>query len=181
MKPLRSSGLIPIVLMLSFSASSVAHDEPSSAIPSEINVAEGQQLLMSVNALGQQVYRCQNTAQTGSPEQLSWVLQEPIALLLDQDNKVVGSHFKGPVWRLNDGSSATGEVKAKAEVDAASIPWLLLKVKAHEGEGKMSAVNWVQRTQTDGGKAPQSCTEEYKNSQLRVPYKAEYLLYGDKN
>ena len=42
----------------------------------------------------------------------AWTLKGPDAELRDRKNKIVGSHFAGPTWKLNDSSEVTGKAVA---------------------------------------------------------------------
>jgi hypothetical protein len=79
-------------------------------------------------------------------QNFAWVFDAPEAVLFNADGKQAGTHFKGPAWKLNDGSSVTGEVSAKQpSPKQGSIPWLLLKVKSHQGTGALDAVTIIRR------------------------------------
>jgi hypothetical protein len=63
--------------------------------------------------------------------------------------------------------------------DSNSIPWLLLKVKSHEGNGLMTRVDSIQRLNTKGGVAPSAgCDASSENHETCVPYEADYYFYG---
>jgi hypothetical protein len=149
-------------------------------LPAELQVPNGQTLLSQVRAEGDQIYICQ--ADTKNPDQFTWVLQAPEAVLLE-NGKTVGKHYGGPTWESNDGSKIVGQVKAKVNApNADAIPWLLLEIKAQQGKGRLANVNWVQRVQTSGGKAPTTgCDRNTANTTTRVGYSAEYLFYGNEN
>ncbi|HEX4168600.1 MAG TPA: DUF3455 domain-containing protein, partial [Bryobacteraceae bacterium] len=98
----------------------------------------------------------------------------PDAKLLNQEGSVIGRHFAGPTWQLNDGSRIKGKVVAKQVApDATAVPWLLLESVG--GTGRFGAVRFIQRTGTHGGNAPDdSCSQ---NATRRVPYTATYSFY----
>jgi hypothetical protein len=148
------------------------------SIPSELQVPNGQTLLSTVQAEGDQIYICQ--ASSTNPEQFEWVLKAPEAVLL-QNGKPIGKHYGGPTWESNDGSKIVGQVKNKVNAPQAdAIPWLLLEVKSNQGNGSLSEVNWVQRIRTSGGKAPTTgCDRSTSNTTVRVGYSADYLFYSD--
>jgi Protein of unknown function (DUF3455) len=148
-------------------------------IPSGIQVPAGQSLLASVAAKGDQIYACQ--AKTDSPDEFAWTLKAPDAKLLNQQDEQVGKHYGGPSWEMNDGSKIVGELNQKINAPQTNaIPWLLLRVKSHEGEGILSQANWVQRVNTAGGKAPlEGCDRDHKNQEMRVGYSADYYFYGN--
>lgn len=155
----------------------VAAPAQRAAIPMELAVPQGQTLLSTVRAEGDQIYSCQ--AKAGTPNLYEWTLKAPEAKLF-QDGVQVGKHYGGPSWESNDGSKIVGQVKAKVNApEATAIPWLLLEVKSHEGQGSMTGVNWVQRIHTAGGKAPTTgCDRKRQNSTVRVGYSSDYLFYG---
>ena len=131
-------------------------------VPTPLEVPGGAKLLFAGEAEGAQVYACDAGA---------WKLKAPDA--------IVGGtvkHYAGPTWEAPDGSKVVGEVKARAEVDAESIPWLLLSAKSTEGDGIFAHASWIQRLETRGGKAPATACEA--GADLRVPYTAVYRFYG---
>lgn len=130
-----------------------------------IDVPPHSKLLLQAVGRGDQVYAC---------VQGSWTLKGPDAKLLNQDGSVIGQHFAGPTWQLNDGSWVKGKAIAnQAAPDGTSVPWLLLESVG--GAGRMKAVRFIQRTETHGGNAPGGgCSE---NATQRVPYTATYSFY----
>jgi hypothetical protein len=130
-----------------------------------IEVPDGLSLLLKAKGEGVQVYGCVNG---------SWILQAPAADLLDEQRRVIGRHYGGPTWRLNDGSLVEGVVVSKqVSPEATSIPWLLLK--SVRGTGKLEAVQFIQRAETHGGIAPSgNCSQA---TVVRVPYTAMYSFY----
>jgi hypothetical protein len=94
----------------------------------------------------------------------------------------VGAHGDGPVWYYQDGSSIHGQLVAKlASPDPSSIPWLLLKGISPKGSGVLSAVEFIRRSDTQGGIAPATgCDAEHAGDLARVPYTATYSFYSSK-
>jgi hypothetical protein len=124
---------------------------------------------------GVQIYACQ--VQDGKP---LWVFQSPAADLFDpQSRQHVGVHGAGPSWTWSDGSALTGTVKAKQpSPDAHAIPWLLLEVRSTGGDGVLSHVAWVRRSETQAGQAPAAgCDASQVGTKLNVPYQALYTFY----
>ena len=79
----------------------------------------------SLTATGYQIYVCQkDPANPDGPNK--WILREPQADLFDTQGKKVGTHGKGPVWKLtmpNDTSKVTGiliDGKPKGKADSPS-------------------------------------------------------------
>jgi len=121
-------------------------------VPPQLLPPATEQLLLQVHAKGDQVYVCQEGA-----TQFAWALKAPDAQLFDKYGKPFGKHFAGPAWEASDGSRVTGKASASApSPDAHSIPWLLIDVANHEGNGMLSRVSKIQRLNTKGGKAPSS-------------------------
>jgi uncharacterized protein DUF3455 len=129
----------------------------------------GAALLLTAAGDGSQIYTCTEG---------HWTLKAPDARLLDQQGQVIGRHFAGPTWRLNDGSEIKGKmIASKPSPDAGSVPWLLLQAVPASGSGKFANVAYIARTQTHGGAArDQACT----SGEERVSYTAEYSFYTGK-
>jgi len=135
--------------------------------PVELNVPpDGSALLLSGKAEGTQIYTCATEG---------WKLKGPDAeVVSDAGDKI--RHYAGPTWEASDGSKVVGEVKEKAQVDAAAIPWLLLGAKSTEGGGRLAHTRWIQRLETRGGKAPDGGCQA--GTEVRVPYAAVYRFWG---
>jgi hypothetical protein len=154
-------GMIALVLAVVY----MARDTIAQTAAESIDVPPHSRLLLRVVGSGDQVYGCFNG---------SWALKAPDAKLLDQEGSVIGRHFAGPTWQLNDGSWVKGKAVAKQVApDATAVPWLLLESVG--GTGKLGAVRFIQRTGTHGGNAPDgSCSQ---GATRRVPYTATYSFY----
>src|SRR5271154_2108806 len=127
----------------------------------------GQQVVLTVKGDGVQIYVCKQV--DGAAK---WVFQAPEAKLLDAAGKEVGSHGAGPFWKSVDGSLVKGQVVANSKApDPGDIAWLLLKASAHEGDGVLSKVEYIRRSETHGGVAPDSgCDAEHLNTTVQVAY-----------
>jgi hypothetical protein len=149
------------------------------AVPKEIAVPPGYKLLFRFEAKGVQIYKAVET----KSGKLEWVLEAPLAELLDEKGGKAGCHYEGPAWEAGDGSrvvrdKAEDVKSAPAPKPKEDIPWLLLKVKADEGkEGSFSTVAYIQRLQTEGGKAPAEAPRR-GGTKIGVPYRAVYYFYG---
>jgi Protein of unknown function (DUF3455) len=140
--------------------------------PPDIQPPAGERLLFQVHAKGDQVYTCK-----GDGAQFAWKLKAPDAKLFKK-GKPFGKHFAGPSWEANDGSRVTGQAVKSVPVHADSIPWLLIKVISHDGNGKLSRATSIQRRNTKGGKAPASgCDASHADQEARVPYSADYRFF----
>jgi len=116
-----------------------------------------------------QVYTCTDS---------QWKLKAPDAKLLDAGGQMIGTHFAGPTWRLNDGSEVKGKmIASQSAPDGKSIPWLLIGAVPGAATGKLADVAYIQRTETTGGAAPkEACT----SGDLPVQYAAKYTFYASK-
>jgi hypothetical protein len=153
------------MIVLSLAVVCMARDSIAQTAKESIDVPPHSRLLLRAVGSGDQVYGCING---------SWELKAPDAELLNQDGSVIGRHFAGPTWQLNDGSWIKGKAVAKqAAPDATAVPWLLLE--SVSGTGKLGTVRFIQRTGTHGGNPPDgSCSQ---TAALRVPYTATYSFY----
>jgi hypothetical protein len=145
-------------------------------VPDSIQAPASQELILMARATGFQIYVCRPDA-NGKP---AWTLKSPDAELFDEQGKPIGRHFGGPTWQLNDGSQVTAKMAAKADAPGPkAIPWLLLTVTGHSGNGKLSAVTSIQPVNTAGGLAPaaQECTSQSGEVEFRSSYSADYYFY----
>jgi uncharacterized protein DUF3455 len=165
--------LIGTVLILAAYVSGVRMLSPLPAaaeVPDAI-AAPGEIPVMSVHAVGAQVYECQY-----SPAgKLVWQFREPVATLLIA-GKTVGRHYAGPTWEMSDGNAVSAKVLARAPgASANDIPLVKLEVTARHGSGKLSNVTTIQRLNTRGGTADGAC--DSSGALLSVPYTADYVFY----
>lgn len=99
-------------------------------------VVPGSSTVATLHAKGEQIYQCQ----AGTDGALSWQFREPIATLLE-NGQVVGKHFGGPTWTLDDGSSVVGKVTGRAPAATSrDIPLLRLEVVSRAGNGWLDTV-----------------------------------------
>src|ERR1041385_2835396 len=145
-------------------------------VPDSIQAPAGEELILMARATGFQIYVCRPDA-AGNP---AWTLKAPDAELFDEQGKLIGRHFGGPTWQLNDGSQITGKMVAKADApDPRAIPWLLVTVTGNSGNGKLSGVTSIQRVNTLGGLAPSSeCTSQSGVVEFKSSYSADYYFYA---
>ena len=163
--------ILVTILMLLAAVQANAEDI---AIPENIQVPENSKLALELVAQGYQVYQCDS--QNG---QYRWQLKAPDAVLFDENGQAVGTHYAGPAWRFNDGSQVTGMLLDKADFPAGeAIPWLLVKIKAHSGQGVLSAINFINRVNTQGGLKPEkACNGNHPGRIEKVAYRASYYFY----
>jgi Protein of unknown function (DUF3455) len=157
----RRLGMIALVLAVAC----MARDSIAQMANESIDVPPHSRLLLRAVGRGDQVYGCVNGR---------WALKAPDAELLNQEGSVIGRHFAGPTWQLNDGSWVKGRAVAKQVApDATAVPWLLLESVG--GTGRLGTVRFIQRTGTHGGNVPDgSCSQ---NAMRSVPYTATYSFY----
>jgi Protein of unknown function (DUF3455) len=163
---MRQPLLLVAVLAAALSAASVCASAQTSLEP-----PAGSRLLLQVDGVGVQVYACADAG---------WTLVGPDAGLFDSTGRQVGTHFKGPGWKLADGSEVHAKVSAShASPDAGAVAWLLLTVTEHAGTGTLSPATAVTRTDTKGGAAPSSgCDAAHRGAEVRMRYAAVYRFYG---
>ena len=132
-----------------------AKGEPALAkeVPSDLTPPASAVLLFELGARGDQIYTC--AAKPEDPAAFVWTFKAPQAELFNDRGEVVGSHFAGPTWQGQDGSSVKGAVVARVDAPSKNaIPWLLLEAKSHDGDGAFSTITHIQRLDTKGGVAP---------------------------
>jgi hypothetical protein len=152
------------MIALVFAVACMAGDSTAQTAKESIDVPPHSRLLLRAVGTGDQVYGCVDG---------NWVLKAPDAKLLNEEGSVIGRHFAGPTWQLNDGSRIQGKVIAKQVPDPTAVPWLLLESVG--GTGRLAAVRFVQRTGTHVGNTPVgSCSQ---SAMRRVPYTATYSFY----
>jgi hypothetical protein len=168
-------GLVMLGALFALPAAN-AQKEPAPDVPDSIQAPAGEEVVLFVHASGSQIYTCQS----GADGKFSWTLKAPDAELIDRKDKVIGSHFAGPTWKLKDGSEVTG--KAVAHVDSLnpdSIPWLLVTAVAHSGKGLLADVTSIQRIHTHGGKPPaEGCDASRRDAETKSSYTADYYFYA---
>ncbi len=136
---------------------------------------QGSALLFEVVADGVQIYTCEAKGNL-----FEWSFKAPEANLFDKQGRQIGTHFAGPTWKMADGSAIVGEVVAKADApEKDAIQWLLLRAKAHDGQGLLTDAAFVRRTETKGGVAPTTgCDASHISEQVRIHYSAIYQFFS---
>jgi Protein of unknown function (DUF3455) len=164
-------------LLIAAASSVLSCAAAAQQVPPQLQPPAGEQLLLQVHAKGDQIYTCK-----ADGAQYAWALKAPDATLFEKNGKPFGKHFAGPAWEANDGSRVTGKAVANApSPDPDSIPWLLVNIVSHDGNGLLSRATSIQRLNTKGGKAPASgCDAAFAGQETRVPYTADYLFYAPK-
>lgn len=79
------------------------------------------------------------------------MLKGPDAKLINNEGKVIGTHFEGPTWRLTDSGEVQGELAAsKTASKPGAVAWLLLHAKpgsAQPAGPRCSCCTFVQTPQ----------------------------------
>lgn len=146
-------------------------------IPAELLPPAGSALIFQTRASGVQTYSLQLDA-SGNP---AWVLKGPQAELRNAQGSVIGTHYFGPTWKLNDGSELTAKVVARADSsDESAIPWLLLEVTYNSGKGVLGRVTAIQRIYTCGGQPPGGANPTDVGKEMNSAYTADYCFFGRK-
>jgi hypothetical protein len=133
--------------------------------------------VLQADASGSQIYVCA----PGADGKSRWTLKAPEADLRDRKGILIGHHYAGPTWKHNDGSEVTGKLVARVDSpDSDSIPWLLLTVTSHSGDGVLAHVTSIQRIHTKGGQPPPAagCNGSKQNVEAKSGYTADYYFYA---
>lgn len=148
-------------------------------VPDSLKAPANEELILVGHATGVQIYVCQ----AESEQKSAWVFKAPEAELTDASGKKIIHHFAGPSWKHVDGSEVTGKLIAKQDAPKpGAIPWLLLSVATHTGEGALARVASIQRIHTEGGQAPKAsdCTVAMNGKESKSDYTADYYFYAAK-
>ena len=156
-------------ILIGMGAVAVNADQTAVAPP------QGSALLLEAVADGVQIYACEAKGSL-----FQWTFKAPEANLFDKQGRQVGTHFAGPTWKMADGSAIVGEVVEKADApERGAVQWLLLRAKAHEGQGILGEAAFVRRTETKGGVAPTTgCDASHVSEQARMRYSAVYQFFS---
>ncbi len=147
------------------------------SVPTTIQVPAGHVPFLLGHATGTQNYTCQPSS-TG----YAWTLVAPAATLVDDKGKRIATHFAGPTWQANDGSTVVGARVDGVMVSPSAIAWLLLRAKATtlgpDGGDRLTGTSYIQRVNTIGGLAPTSgCDATTVGAAVNVPYTSDYYFY----
>jgi hypothetical protein len=143
----------------------------------KIQVPAGNKQFLAAHATGVQIYSCNATGTS-----FNWVLLAPRANLYDGKGRIVATHFGGPTWKANDGSSVVGKKVDGVTVDPTAIQWLLIAgdswTVGADGD-RLANTTFVQRLRTTGGLAPrrETCTATSAGNIEEVAYTADYTFW----
>ena len=141
------------------------------------NLPTGNSRVFTFFADGVQKYKAQEIPGS-SPVAYQWQFVAPQADLYDATNKKVGTHSQGPTWQLSIVDSMFGQAfnppKSAPSPDGNGIDWLLLMPTTGKPPiGVFAEVDYVQRIDTKGGKAP-STPPSNANETADVHYTSIY-------
>jgi hypothetical protein len=121
----------------------------------------GSTLVLHAFGIGVQIYHWNGTG---------WGAATPAATLYADSGGQgeVATHFAGPTWQSNSGSTVVGSVANRCTPDPASIAWLSL-TSVPSGAGIFEKVTFIQRLNTAGGNAP-ATPGTVIGQEARVPY-----------
>jgi hypothetical protein len=168
---------LPIAILIGMSAPGTGQTIARPGVPDKIKAPDGEVVVLQAHATGSQIYTCQ----AGKDGSFAWNLKAPDAELHDQQGTIIGHHFAGPTWKDKDGSEVTGKAAAKVDSpDPNSIPWLLVSVTGHSGDGVLSRVTTIQRINTKSGQPPppSDCNATKQNVEVKSSYTADYYFYA---
>ena len=92
------------------------------AVPGEIAVTGDHKPYLIAHAEGVQIYECSPAAGGHA-----WRLLAPRATLTGANGKPLGSHYGGPTWEADDGSTVVGVREGGVSVDPTAVDWLRLR------------------------------------------------------
>jgi hypothetical protein len=153
---------------------------PPPQVPSAIRVPAGNVPFLLGHARGTQNYACQPSST--SPTGYAWTLVAPEAKLVDDAGARIMTHFAGPTWKANDGSTVVGARVEGVTVSPSAIPWLLLRAtsttRGPGGGDQLTATTYIQRVNTAGGLPPASgCDAAHVGAAASVDYTSDYYFY----
>jgi len=151
------------------------YDPPS--VPTKIQVPAGNVAFLLGHATGTQNYTCQL-----SSSGYAWTLVGPAATLVDDKGKQLMTHYTGPTWKANDGSTVVGARVDGVTMSPSAVPWLLLRAmspsQGSDGGDRLTHTTYIQRVNTTGGLPPASvCDAATVGAASNVAYTADYYFY----
>ncbi|MGH9949465.1 MAG: DUF3455 domain-containing protein [Pyrinomonadaceae bacterium] len=163
--------------LVSTAAAQALTENPGPDLPSplcdRVQVPAGNRLVTRAYAIGSQLYRWNGA---------SWTFVEPVATLFPNADYrgEVAVHYAGPTWESNSGGKVAAARVDGCSVDPTAIDWLLLQAVSNEGQGPFRRVNYIQRVNTVGGRAPIAPGSAI-GTVVQIPYTAEYCFYRAEN
>jgi hypothetical protein len=175
---LRAAGIVVAAAAAAMPLGPAHAEPPGPDVPPTIAVEDGHKVFLVGHAVGVQIYACNATASG-----FTWSFVAPRADLFGDNGKLVASHFDGPTWRAQDGSTVRAARRGDPlTVDPTAIPWLLLSTvstTAGQDGDRLTHTTFIQRTATTGGQppAPGKCNADTARTTVEVPYTADYHFW----
>jgi hypothetical protein len=173
--PARNTAISALALLLGVGLPALAlgTDNRAPEVPDDIAVdAKNNKVHFHGFAIGVQIYTWEGAA---------WSPAVPRATLFDSEGNIVATHFKGPTWKSNSGSTVVGTViQPTVIVDTNSIPWVRLAAATTTGPGIFADTTFIQRVNTVGGRTP-STPGTVVGQVAEIPYAADYFFYRQSN
>jgi hypothetical protein len=150
----------------------------AASIPVTLQVPAGNVAYLLGHATGVQIYTC-----TMNGAAFAWSSSVPAATLFNDEGDQIATHYAGPTWQANDGSTVVGHKLQSVTVTADAIPWLLLSAASTTvgptGGDTLSETTYIQRLYTRGGLTPPAggCDADHVGVTVSVPYSAIYVFY----
>lgn len=146
-------------------------------VPERLDVEEGNKVFLVGHAVGVQIYRC-NAGAMG----FSWGPAVPRADLYGDNGKLIATHYVGPTWQAQDGSTVRASRVDGVMVNRDAIPWLVLKKETttHGDDGdRLTGTTFIQRVATTGGLPPaaSTCNADTVTDVAEIPYTADYYFW----
>lgn len=157
-----------------------SHAQPAGAqkgLPALIQVTAGNSVVLEATAHGSIIYVCRKEKQPLTA--YKWIVAGEQAVLKDSEDKEIGTYSGPPArWSLDDKSFVNGSQVAASPNGAKNIPFQLVKADVAGGQGKLTAVSYVQRVNTKGGVAPHAkCSSDNDDEKVEVDYQANFIFW----
>ena len=157
-----------LALLLGSGLTALADDNRAPEVPDvRLAVDEGNKVHFHGFGVGVQIYTWDG---------VKWAGPVPRATLFDDEGNIVATHFAGPRWMSNSGSTVLGTVVFAATVNPNAIPWVKLSATFEGGAGIFANTKFIQRVNTVGGKEP-SENGDFVGQVFESPYTADYFFY----
>ena len=168
-KRLLAAAIVAAAAATSFGQGAEAGPAPPDVPDPSIQVVDGSKVFLIGHAVGVQIYSCNGVV---------WSFVAPRANLVDDQGKLIISHFAGPTWQAKDGSKVVGQAEASVTVDLTAIPWVRLSA-ASTTPGRLGNTTNIQRIATTGGLVPPAadCNTTTAGTVAEVPYTADYYFW----
>lgn len=152
-----------------------------SDIPADLQVPEGNKLVLQTYATGVQIYQVRRNVVDSNVYE--WVNIAPSATVYSKPDftNTVALHYKGPTWEFTKGVFKGDKVVASkwkgVIVNQTAVPWLILKV-VDSLSSPGNKITYIQRVCTSAGLSPLTPASASNLGEVdSIPYTANYLFY----